>query len=254
MNKLQEKSDAHKIDLELLNNFLLEKGDNMLEMLLIRKYIIPLDLKKIKIYLSIDGWLLQDIPEKHKTYELCKIAVTKTGNAILHVPENLIDYNLCEIAVLQNGRSLDYVPYKFKDYNLCEKAVSNYGHAIQYVPKELIDYFLCEKAVSTHGQSLMYIPKKFIDYPLCEKAVSNDGWAFQHVPEKFIDYSLVKSTYQYSIEAIKQNWFPKEYIPQLIKDFPEHREFLENSLLQEYISKEVRKLLKETLFTKKKLL
>jgi len=212
---------------------------------------------------SNDGMALEFVPYKHKDYSLCEKAVSNDGMALNFVPKYYIgknlktgyfgsilfkDYPLCEKAVSNNGRALQYVPKELIDYSLCEKAVSNDGMSLQYVPVELKDYSLYEKAISQNGGSLYFVPVELRDYSLCKKAVSQNAWALDNVPKDIENYySLVKIAYQKSKESvsiIERNWFPKEYIPQLMKDFPQDSE-LKKYLLQENIRKHVRKLLRE---------
>jgi hypothetical protein len=246
--ELKQKSDERKLDLEFLNEFFLKKGDSLLNILLFKEQLISLDTEKIIEYLSNDGALLQGVPYHLRDYSLCEKAVSNNGRALQYVPKELIDYPLCEKAISNNGFALPYVPVELKDYFLYEKAVSNDGGSLYFVPVELRDYPLCEKAISQNGGSLYFVPVELIDYPLCKKAVSQNAWALNYVPKDIENYySLVKIAYQKSKESvsiIERNWFPKEYIPQLMKDFPQDSE-LKKYLLKENIRKHVRKLLRE---------
>jgi hypothetical protein len=274
-NKLQEKSDENEIDLESLNDFLLEKGDDYLDVLLqvegfkeidindektINKIIIsyPKSIPEILWYkenfikkaISLNKNLLESAPKKIWDNKKIRETVVYLNSQFLkYIPENLRDYALCEIAVSNDfprdgyASCLFYVPKNLRDYALCEKAVSKNALAMSYVPKNLIDYSLCDKAVSQRGWALGSAPEHLIDYTLCEKAVSNYGLALEYVPEFLKDYPLCEIAVSQNKEAIKY-----------IKDYTILKQIKEKFKLQEHISKEVRKLLKETLFTKKKLL
>jgi hypothetical protein len=118
----------------------------------------------------------------------------------------------------------------------------------------------------------MYVPDTLKDYAICKTAISNDPTAIPYVPKTIENYySLLKIVFEnethnekrklvpinyfpsfYNLENyLRSSWFPKEYIPQLIKDFPKNKERFENFLLKEYISKEVKKLLSEHYLKKK---
>jgi hypothetical protein len=233
----------------------------------------------------------KDVPENHRTKEICELIISQDGLALQYVPEHLIDYSLCEIAVSQNSNALQYVPNtlknyyslcekvvsydgnalqyvseKFKDYPLCEKAVLTIhhvngegNHALKYVPENLKDYKLCYKAVSYDGETLEYVPENLKDYKLCKKAVDNSyGLALRYVPENIEKlYSLVKLAYIKNDWIYKGEYFPEhcyKYIPRLKKDFPNdiYLQNFNDYIIKEYISKEVRKLLKEYYLNKNK--
>jgi hypothetical protein len=325
MNYLQEKSTLHEIDLKSLSNFLLEKEDKLLHLLLLvndyiriknideiifNKYIV--DLEKYNVYndtilTSYNNYkkLLSEkdtnfgiwkVPYFLRTYELCDIAVSNNWENIKQTPNHLKDYSICEKAVIQNGReAFPSIPEHLKDYNLYKIALTQDGNFIIDVPKNIENYYsLAEIAINSKPRSFRFIDDDVENYySICKLAVSKDGWNLDTVPYRLRTYelcylachsdtnfkltlisipkeienyySLLKICYEKNREFILKleyfdDWtFPKEYIPQLIKDFPEDKEFLERYLrkewlLKEYISKKIRKLLKETLFTKKKLL
>ena len=225
LNDISEINDKNKIDIYSLNNFLLEKGDDNLDVLLqvsgyknieggyesefFFKKILP-DEKFNKALIPIELW---------NNYSFCEKAVSSNGNSLFFVASDLIDYNLCEKAVSQNGYALSHVPEKFKDYNLYEKAVIQNGEALRRVPENLRDYNLCEKAVSSNGNALEYVPEEIIDYNLCEKAVSSNGYALALVPYYIRDINIVKKAYKKDKNIITTNWFPKSYIEDYHQEF-----------------------------------
>jgi hypothetical protein len=231
MKDINEINNKNKIDLESLNNFLIKKGDSELDFLLqVNEYKKITDNSSERIHDYFLEKPTKTVPkELWNNYSFCKKAVSNDGAALEFVPENLPEY-----------------------YSLCEKALSNDGFAIKYVSENIPEYYsLCYKAVSNDGAALKDVHIDFIDYPLCEKAMSNYG-DLKYVPEEFINYTLVKLAYKNSRYNTKQfiirNLYKcKEYIPQLVKDFPEDKEYFKRYLLQEYISKQVKKLLKENI-------
>jgi hypothetical protein len=104
------------------------------------------------------------------------------------------------------------------------------------IPKELwYDYSFCEIAVSHEGNFLMNVSENIENYySLCEKAVSQNGGALYHVPKNIQDYSLCE-------KAVLQN----KNVIRFIKDPLIKQQIKEKFNLMEYISKEVKKLLKE---------
>ena len=258
MKDLQEKSDEHKIDLESLNNFLFEKGDSFCDTLLqiksykkidyssdnIQKYYYTLKFKDVNSFpkqlwyydsfcekmLGTDSGNIRLIPKtSNNYYNFCKMAVSNYPFNLKHIDSDFIDYNLCKIVVSNIYRTLNLIPKQFIDYNLCKLAVSNNYSNLQYVPKNIENYYLiCLLAVYKKGSALEFVPKNIDKY-----------------------YTILKLAFETYRYIIIQDWFPKEYIPRLIKDFPEDKEFLEQYILKEYISKEVKKFLKEYLFKEK---
>jgi hypothetical protein len=250
-------NDKNQIDLNSLSNFLLDKEDDLLNILFqIKEY------KEIDI--NNDNFINHCSDNRHQipqnfwfNRKFRYKVVSKNGLALGKVPKNLKDYSLCELAVSSPydsnyGNPIESVPRELRDYNIYEKAVSNKGRTLYFVPRELRDYNLCEKAVSNDGGALQYVPFNLIDYPICYKGVSQNGWSLAYVPQELKDYNIIKKAFQQrnNFDIVSFYWFPKEYIPQLIKDFPQDKKFLEKYLrkewlLKEYISKEVKKLLKE---------
>jgi uncharacterized membrane protein YecN with MAPEG domain len=246
LEKLNEINNKNKIDLISLNNFLFKKGDDLLEFLLQINEYKKIDSSSDRIHNYYLEKGIKNVPKYlFNNYSFCNKAVSNYGNALQFVPKHLKDYKLCDKAVSNHGNALQFVPKHLKDYKLCEKAVSNYGNALEYVPEKLIDYALCEKAVEDRYTALEYVPENLKDYKICDKAVSNYGNVLEFVPENLRDYKICKKALLNGVGKEVLDYIPKKYMSQLIKDFPEAEEFLKQYFLQEYISKEVRKLLKE---------
>jgi hypothetical protein len=214
-------------------------------------HMIPYTLRTYEICIKAvrdDGYALKYVPLYLKDYKMCKLAVLNNGWAITYVPTTTPNYkSICKFAVTNRPNSLNRIPIKFIDYNLCSIAVTYRPHTFFAVPNKFKDYKLCKKAVLGDGGNLQYVPMKLRDYNLCKIAVSNNFYSLEYIPKTIENYyELVKKYVQnFSyLSPFYEKWFPKEYIPQLKKDFPDNKE-LQNYTLQEYISKEVRKLLKE---------
>jgi hypothetical protein len=86
---------------------------------------------------------LQEVPSDIINYELlCKIAISKNGNAIKMVdPSNESYYQLCQIAVRQNPYSIfliDKNSFSEKElyFRLCERAYLGDHDVLKYIPKE----------------------------------------------------------------------------------------------------------------------
>jgi hypothetical protein len=120
-----------------------------------------------------------------------------------------------------------------------------------YSSERIHDYFL-ELLFSDDAKD--YIPEiipeiLWLNYEFCNKVILERPDMLQYINKNIENYySLVKSVYYIDSYLLNEDWFPVDYIPQLMKDFPEDKsDFvyrLEQSL-KEYISKEVKKLLRE---------
>ena len=75
----------------------------------------------------LDTIILEYVPEKLKTPELCRAAIENSGWALRYVPEKLKTPELCLLAVQNEGHALQYVPEKLKTPELCLLAVENGG-------------------------------------------------------------------------------------------------------------------------------
>ncbi len=80
-----------------------------------------------KITVTDHGDVLCHVPDEHKTYELCLIAVSQCCNALQCVPEKHKTYELCLIAVTNNGTALRYVPEIHRTPELCLAAITKNG-------------------------------------------------------------------------------------------------------------------------------
>jgi hypothetical protein len=140
-----------------------------------------------KIAVSNHGLALLLVPEEFRTEELYKIAVSDYGSLLDYVPEELRTLEICKIAVSNHGQALYGVPEEMRTLELCKIAVSNDGQALEYVPRELKTEELCKIAVSEKGELLQYVPEEMRTLELCKIAVSNDDWALYFVPEHLKD-------------------------------------------------------------------
>jgi hypothetical protein len=147
------------------------------------------------------------------------------------------------------------------DTNYSNERIQNYIIK-RFQPNEIknefyLSYKFCEKIVTKDGMALMYVPEHLKDYNLCEKAVNNEPYAIHFIPKTIENYyELVKIVFKLAVKwKLKESeifkYISRDDLIQLKKDFPEHIDFFDELNLKEYISKEVRKLLKEQIFKNK---
>lgn len=84
-----------------------------------------------------DGHKLPYVPIEHRTYELCLLAIRSTGSVLIHVPDEHKTYELCLLAVQSTGRALEYVPIEHKTYELCMQAIYSACPITKYLPDEI---------------------------------------------------------------------------------------------------------------------
>jgi hypothetical protein len=137
-------------------------------------------------------------------------------------------------------------------YELCESLIKVNPSYIEYVStliaKDKLES-LCELAVSIDGMVLREVKNKiniFSNINIIYTALENNLIALRFVPTSMDEYySFLKFAYERNKRIVSMETIPKDLIDDLIKDFPEDREYLQKYLLKEYISKEVKKLLRE---------
>ena len=68
--------------------------------------------------------MLSSVPDIHKTYELCNVALeTNTIPILSNIPYKYRYYMFCDKAVEKDWREFKYVPTRHRDYKLCLKAL-----------------------------------------------------------------------------------------------------------------------------------
>ena len=167
-----------------------------------------------KIAVSKDGEALRAVPPDLPEYEeICEIAVGENSWALQFVPIELRTSELCKIAVSQNWRAVENVPPELPEYEkMCKIAVSQNGDALYYVPKELRTLEICKIAVGQTGWALEWVPKELPEYPeICKIAVSQDGMALNYVPEKLRTLKICKIAVSQDGEALR-------YVPYELQD------------------------------------
>jgi hypothetical protein len=118
--------------------------------------------------------------------------------------------------------------------------------------KKIVNYILSHYFFYKYEDiKILFNKELFGFYKFHEILITKNPFYLKHTPKDVENYyDLVKIAYAKTSDIVNEEWFPKEYIPQLIKDFPEDSEGLKTYLLKEYISREVKKLLREAIYKK----
>lgn len=147
--------------------------------------------------LQEDGWLLLEIPEKDRTYEMCKSAALgaikhydDNRNIIDFFPKHLRTRELCLEVVKRDGDALRSVPEHLKDREMCLAAVSGYGEALTCVPDNLRDEEMCRAAVLESGRAWWYVPTVLRDKALALLAVRSNPIVFMRMPDELKDETI----------------------------------------------------------------
>jgi hypothetical protein len=140
-----------------------------------------------------NGSVLKYVPKIHKTFELCLIAIShiddEHGEKILEfIPEKLRTHDICKAVVQNGGYDLEYVPEIHRTYEICMIAVKHDGTAIEYVPEIHRTYEICMIAVKHDGTALEYVPEIHRTIELCMVALQTSceyggDDVFQYVPD-----------------------------------------------------------------------
>jgi hypothetical protein len=195
------------------------------------------------------------IPKEYYTEEIIKNLLNKftiddcIKYLINQYCENFAPVMQRYMMEMYSGYLITYIKTDIEGYfDLCKNMIKHMTTAIKDVPDTYEKYYeLCKIALSTtnNPQLILYITSKYITEELCYIAVSKVPTSYGYLPSKFQTYELLKFAYSKDKEILK-NWkFDKGYISQLKNDFPEDKEYIEKNQLKEYISREVRKLLRE---------
>lgn len=149
---------------------------------------------------------LEELGKRAQTKEMVaeavnSFSVNNPSYTILKViAKKYLTYEVCKIAVSKSGWNLEYVPEQYRDAVMCLAAVQSDGGALQYVPEQILfgdrGYEICLTAVRNGGLALSFVPKCYLcgeeGEALCEAAVKENGYALGCVPGRLITKELVK--------------------------------------------------------------
>lgn len=145
------------------------------------------DIKEDYKMILINKSSLEYISKKHRTVELCKMALK------------------------MNAKNIKYIPHKHMDHEMCKNAVMRYSGAIQYIPKNKITEEICEIFIRNWPKSSYYIkciPHQSFTPKICKMIVD------------YIEPDYYSNCY-YSIELVPKNKRTEElYIKAIQKGYP----------------------------------
>jgi Domain of unknown function (DUF4116) len=189
--------------------------------------------------IELNGYALQYVPEKHRTPELCRIAVVQNGLALYFVPHDLkspaslevrsptsqrLDSKcalevrsscgedqrtpeLCRLAVQQRGEALFHVPERHRTPELCRLAIEQSGWALKFLSLDKRSLELCRIAVEQEGWALQFVPEEYLNSEFYRLAVEQNGEALRDIPTKLKTTKLCRL-------AVEQDGRALRYIPE----------------------------------------
>ena len=133
--------------------------------------------------------LLQYIPKKFKTIDVCQVAVENNASNIKYVPNEILTAKFLKEMAMVNGEVIQFLPEDQKTEELCRKAFENNIDTIMYMPESLIRQADCERYI-TESFSISGIPKKYLNPSLLAKGVRgkrtrDDRLFFNNLPNEF---------------------------------------------------------------------
>lgn len=137
------------------------------------------------------GKQLKDLPNEHRTPEVCEVAIHQSGKAYRDVPLWLRTLRLTRLAVGTHPPAYLHAPLGIrKDCELARLALRRGGLAVwDGIPQEIRDYELCLFAVKTNGALLKVIEPRYRDFDMCKAAFTSGGADQADVPEIFLQYT-----------------------------------------------------------------
>lgn len=179
---------------------------------------IPEEYRTDEIYtkaVELDPTILSHLPETIKNYEtICKNAVTKYGNVLYQVPERLRTFELCKLALIKSdGSAILYVPTTLKKYDdLCKISVTLNCINIKNIDKEYRTYELCKLAVEDASWVFYYVPTTINNYEeICKIAVTKNPTMLENIPHDLRTLELCKI-------AVKQDRYLLPLVPTNLQD------------------------------------
>lgn len=141
--------------------------------------------------LKLHGWLLEDVSEDERSYDLCKAAVQSAGRRFAHnesilrlIPAQFITNEICLEAVSANGEALRDVLQPQRTREVCLEAVRRYGWGLCDVPRRLrFDEEICWAAVRNDGRALSFVPNEIRTHAMLIHVVSSRPDWILHIPK-----------------------------------------------------------------------
>lgn len=168
--------------------------------------------------LKTNGMLLQKVPKKEQTPEICEIAIKQNPLALKFASRKCLNSNICLIAVKNNAKAFQYVPNQFITKKMSELAVEAYPKFLNKLPENFKTSEICMNAVKKDVKNLSYVSYENIcelfndkiEIDLIKKIVSYDPSWFKYMPNR-------PDVRKLCIEYMKKDFSIAQYMPEQIK-------------------------------------
>ena len=165
---------------------------------------------------EIKDWydLMERLPDRFKTPELCLEACRRDGQAVRFVPEGLLTEEMCIEAAKESFFSLKFMPERFKTPAVCREAALHGGMALREIPEAALTEEMCLEAFregrTDCAWTLKYMPDRLMTPAVCLESVKLAGWTLQFVPEAL-------KTADLCAEAVRQDPMALAAVPEPLK-------------------------------------
>lgn len=197
----------HKLTESLCN--LAVSLDGLLIEYIDKKY---LSINLYKIAFKNNIYAIKYLQEKYYTMlsiEYCESIVREKPDLLEWIPEKFKTYNMCVHAIKHNGYLLKYVPLEYITPELIDNLTQHQIHlALLFIPIYLRTHIMYINAVKYNGSLIKHVPILYIDYDMCVKAVSQNGKALKYI----VLYKYDLLNYELCILSL-QTYNTMKYIP-----------------------------------------
>jgi hypothetical protein len=156
-----------------------------------------------------NGMIIQDVPYKLKTYEICMKAVKNTGIALCYVPLKLITIDMCFMAIYNTAEAYIYVPYIYKTKELKDLYVKKYMYTIINIDADDV----------THNMLLTVLKDEYVNSYIGNINYNNKNIR-DIITKHFIEYVNINTIILEYIpfELIYENWDNMKYAIEIDKN------------------------------------
>lgn len=139
-----------------------------------------------------DKSYFETIPDEHKTYDMCLLAIKESSQNILYVPKEFQTFDLIKMVLDDDWRKISSINVKCLTEEIITYAINKNGLAISGIPKEMRTKELSELAVKRNVKAFRFIPEQFKTKELCRYCIALDPNLIECVPsviitEKFLE-------------------------------------------------------------------
>jgi hypothetical protein len=161
----------------------------------------------IELEKKYGSWWLERVPEKDRSYELCRLAVKDTGFNLREVPAECKTYEICFAAIKKSPDVLEHVPHEHRTMELCLEATRK-TYSFMHIPESIL-------------QEVKQRTDEYRANKLVERAwkviVKHDGMMLKNVPDQFKTKEVCRLAFKANNDAV--NYVPHYLLTRDMKRF-----------------------------------